>query len=331
VIRSLRYVPETENEDHLARRRGSEVKKVEFDHDKTVGGNNTFKNAVFVPEGALAQDKYIAVQVACADADQGAFYEDGILMMEELSQGLSALADALAGNQDALDEIEAAQDGLAQAAIEFQLYSFFSSKDAFDRMRHDVIKKMKKLIDMIEDLELDAQFYPQIHQVTLMAVEATRELCVSAINYGQSLPDANMELIQDAMEKLAEGDINAVTQEPDVPMEWGFYQDAVKDYCEAFRKANRSIRDLDTPCGASVDFLPNQQFEADVTVTLSWEALNFDGDPDSLEIYWLDETTDLWVLVPDPVIDVDDETVSVNIDHFTRYAWASRRLPPPTN
>ena len=74
-------------------------------------------------------------------------------------------------------------------------------------------------------------------------------------------------------------------------------------------------------CGAEVDFLPSQNFNKDVKVTLSYEYLDFDGDPSGLNIYWYDEDGDLWYLVPDPEIDTENCTVSVYVNHFTRFAW----------
>ena len=70
-----------------------------------------------------------------------------------------------------------------------------------------------------------------------------------------------------------------------------------------------------------VEFWPDQAFDKDVRVTLSWDCLEFDGDPSDLNVYWLDESTGLWVLVPDPEVNVDQKTVSVYVNHFTRYQW----------
>ena len=70
-----------------------------------------------------------------------------------------------------------------------------------------------------------------------------------------------------------------------------------------------------------VEFWPDQEFDKDVRVTLSWDCLEFDGDPSDLNVYWLDEATGLWVLVPDPEVNVAQRTVSVYVNHFTRYQW----------
>ena len=105
---------------------------------------------------------------------------------------------------------------------------------------------------------------------------------------------------------------------------------------KAFPERKRLIRveiacmDEDgVPCGAEVDFLPNQTFDKDVKVTLSWKYLDFDGDPEALLIYWCDTTAsfgkgeeDEWVLVLGPyTINYDNQTITFQIDHFTRYAW----------
>ena len=95
---------------------------------------------------------------------------------------------------------------------------------------------------------------------------------------------------------------------------------------KAFPERKRLIRveiacmDEDgVPCGAEVDFLPNQTFDKDVKITLSWKYLDFDGDPEDLNVYWYKDGT--WVLVPDPEIDFRKKTVSVWVDHFTRFGW----------
>ena len=75
-------------------------------------------------------------------------------------------------------------------------------------------------------------------------------------------------------------------------------------------------------CGAIVEFLPSMYFLADVTITLSFDVLDFDGDPNLLKVLWYDDTTGLWVEVDDPIINYDDKTVSIQVDHFTRYAWS---------
>lgn len=79
--------------------------------------------------------------------------------------------------------------------------------------------------------------------------------------------------------------------------------------------------DENEQCGAGVDFLPSQQFLLDVKVTLSWGYLDYDGDPSDLKIYWRDDDTELWILIPDPEIDLESKTSSFYIDHFTRFGW----------
>ena len=74
---------------------------------------------------------------------------------------------------------------------------------------------------------------------------------------------------------------------------------------------------------AGVDFLPNQTFLKDVKITVSFEFLYISANTDltELNIYWLDEDTGLWALVPDPEIDLENGAISVYVDHFTRYGW----------
>ena len=79
--------------------------------------------------------------------------------------------------------------------------------------------------------------------------------------------------------------------------------------------------DSNKQCGSIVEFLPTITFLADVTITLSFDVLDFDGDPDLLIVVWYDESTGLWVEVDNAIIDYDDKTVSIQVNHFTRYAW----------
>jgi len=79
--------------------------------------------------------------------------------------------------------------------------------------------------------------------------------------------------------------------------------------------------DNDNPCAAEIEFLPSQEFNKDVLITLSYEALGYTGDPYELEIYWLQEDGSGGV-IEEFTINEEDGTVSFWIDHFTRYGWA---------
>jgi len=72
---------------------------------------------------------------------------------------------------------------------------------------------------------------------------------------------------------------------------------------------------------AGVEFFPDQTFTLDVKVTLSYANLDYEGDPQDLHLYWLDETTGLWVIVPNTEIDEINQTISGWVNHFTRYQW----------
>lgn len=65
------------------------------------------------------------------------------------------------------------------------------------------------------------------------------------------------------------------------------------------------------------------------TLTLPYDDADRDGFVDggappvrvkTLSIWWLDEAHSLWVRVPDPVIDLSSQTVTVAIPHFSVYA-----------
>jgi len=74
---------------------------------------------------------------------------------------------------------------------------------------------------------------------------------------------------------------------------------------------------------AGVDFLPSQTFDRDVKITVSFDNLTLPEDVSltDVDIYWFNEDTDLWELIPDPQVDFENQTVSVYIDHFTRFGW----------
>jgi len=80
--------------------------------------------------------------------------------------------------------------------------------------------------------------------------------------------------------------------------------------------------DAENGVGAAVEFLPSQQFQVPVRVTLSWDYLDFTGDPANLQLYWQNEESGLWVVVPGSTVDMEAETISGYINHFTSFAWA---------
>jgi hypothetical protein len=351
VVRSIRALPEMDESGQILNRRtwgtrpGVDVQEVEFDEGGLVGGETTFGNSVYVPEGALAQDKYIAVQVACSDADLVALFEDGEAYMEMIEADLEGLLENLNSDleqaetdddfeydeddiEDAIHTIEEALEAIHDNAIYFQLYSYFAQERTFSHMEHDVSRRLKYLAYDIDNGRINPEYYSVIHGVTLLTVEAVREMALSSISYAEQNPEADQNKIDAAWQRVAQGDAIGDWDVSYIDLEWNYYDWAINRYKQAWKFAGQAIQNLDAPCGAMVDFLPSQQFEADVYVTLSWEVLNFDGDPESLDIHWYNEETGLWVLVPNPVIDTEEGTVSVYIDHFTRYAWTVR--PPPS-
>ena len=77
-------------------------------------------------------------------------------------------------------------------------------------------------------------------------------------------------------------------------------------------------------CGAEVDFLPDgTEFEYPAKVTLSWEYLDYEGGYLDFLVYYSENGGVSWSPVDNPAeVDYDNMTVSVNVDHFTRFAWA---------
>ncbi|MCK4689894.1 MAG: hypothetical protein KAT41_06335 [Candidatus Marinimicrobia bacterium] len=74
--------------------------------------------------------------------------------------------------------------------------------------------------------------------------------------------------------------------------------------------------------GAEVEFLPSMVFSSDVLVTLSWAYLDVENISD-LNVYYSEDGGETWFLVEDADIDIDYEnkTLSVWVNHFTRYGW----------
>ncbi|NQV30447.1 MAG: hypothetical protein HQ508_06130 [Candidatus Marinimicrobia bacterium] len=331
VIQALRAVSDELDSDVLARGEysiaGAEVKKALHYRNTTIGGDNTFGNSVFIPSGAISENTYIGVQAVCAESDELAIFENGVSYINEIKSSMTTLIADLASDEYAAEIVAISLDQIEEAEVYFQLYSYYASPNAFRKLDRNVCEQMNTLIWMIDHNDLNESFFGQIQSIVQLTVAAARELAMTSIMYAEQVPGAVQHKINRAYEEIDEGDEEASDPSDEYDLEWYNYDAAIRNYCYAWKKATQAIHNLEAPCGASVDFLPSQQFQANVTVTLSWEALNFDGNPEGLEVYWYQEDTDLWVLVPDPVIDYDLGTVSVNIDHFTRYAWVNS-LPP---
>ena len=76
-------------------------------------------------------------------------------------------------------------------------------------------------------------------------------------------------------------------------------------------------------CGAGVDFLPSMKFEKDVKVILSWEFLDWvEGEELDFLAYFSEDDGDTWYEVAVADVNYDKKTLSLYVDHFTRFAWA---------
>lgn len=332
VILALRAVSDEVDSDVLARDdvaiAGAEVKRARHNRNTMIGGFDTFGNSVYIPSGALDENKYIAVQAVCAESDEMALFENGTSYINDIKSSMNNLIADLDEDMWAAGIVSASLDKIEEAEVYFQLYSYYASPTAFNKLDYKVSRQMNILIWMIDHNYLSESFFSQIQNIAQLTVDAARDLAMTSILYAVEVPGADENKIEMAYNKIDEGDAQASEQDDDYDQVWYHYDAAIRKYCNAWKKATQAIHNLEAPCGASVDFLPSQQFQANVTVTLSWEALNFDGNPEELEVYWYQEDTALWVLVPDPTIDYVNGTVSVNVDHFTRYAWV--KTPPPT-
>ncbi len=74
---------------------------------------------------------------------------------------------------------------------------------------------------------------------------------------------------------------------------------------------------------AGVDFLPSQSFDKNVKITVSFtnQTLPENTSLEDVNIYWFNEDTGLWEFIPDPQVDLENQSVSVYINHFTRFGW----------
>jgi hypothetical protein len=77
--------------------------------------------------------------------------------------------------------------------------------------------------------------------------------------------------------------------------------------------------------GAAVEFLPNMNFQKDVTITLSYKDINLTEQEvyDRIfKIYFSEDNTTWYQLDPGTIeINPENKTISFKINHFTRYGW----------
>jgi len=343
VSQQIRMSSELDESEGLNKRGGGsdrlgiDIQEIDYEDGGVVGGAVTFGNSVYVPPGALLADKFIAVQVACMDADVLAIVDGADTELALLDADLNTLYAALMDDysdydedddfSEAIEKLEKGMEKMDEVAVNFILYSYYVSEKAFTKLEKDIIQSMDLFAVCIDQEFLSESYVSTLRLISERATAMARDMAMTSITYAESLDDANQGKINQAYGHLDDGDEALLDPDDDYNFEWYEYKNATNNYRNSWKKATQALHQSDSPCGALVDFLPSQQFEADVYVTLSWEALDFEGNPDDLDIYWYNEETNLWVLVPNPVINWDDGTVSVYIDHFTRYAWVVR--PPP--
>lgn len=76
---------------------------------------------------------------------------------------------------------------------------------------------------------------------------------------------------------------------------------------------------------AGVEFLPSRNYDADVSITLSWAFLDVDEEAYetlNLQPYFSEDGGNSWFPVEDYAIDTEARTINFDIDHFTQYGWA---------
>jgi len=75
---------------------------------------------------------------------------------------------------------------------------------------------------------------------------------------------------------------------------------------------------------AGVEFLPSRNYDADLSITLSWAFLDVEEDAWedlNLQPYFSEDGGDTWFPVDNYDVDPDERTIIFAIDHFTQYGW----------
>ena len=80
--------------------------------------------------------------------------------------------------------------------------------------------------------------------------------------------------------------------------------------------------DKRTQCGAGVDFLPSMQFDKPVKVVLSWEFVDYQGGDLNFSAYYSQDSGANWFEVEVAEINYEKKTLTLYVDHFTRFAWS---------
>jgi len=78
--------------------------------------------------------------------------------------------------------------------------------------------------------------------------------------------------------------------------------------------------------GGGVEFLPSMQFQSPVTVSLSYEYLDYYNDLDNLAIYWTNDGGNNWYIIDGITYNTNLEIALFEVDHFTVFAWGEE--PP---
>ena len=75
--------------------------------------------------------------------------------------------------------------------------------------------------------------------------------------------------------------------------------------------------------GAAVDFLPSGiVFDKPVKLILSWESLDYQGGDLNFSAYYSQDSGATWFEVEVAEVNYKKKTLTLYVDHFTRFAWA---------
>ena len=325
VIQSL-----SQGNSYEMERKGSDFELINTESGGFVGGNITFDNQVVIPGAALTEDTWIAVQVTCPLANE--FYLDyNTAPQGDLMSSMVETLSILAAELGPISEITTAQSALAEVQIYFEVYAYLTKNNVFSLLKDDIILEMKALAEEIADGELAVEYLPLLQDVSEDAALASRWLSQSSLDFALYAPNSNPAQIVNAQSDLDQGDVLMSTPDDefdDDGVEWFEYHRAVSKYKKSWKDSRDAVPGLNAP-SAAVDFLPNMQFEDNVEITLSWDNVELPEEGGNLEygdfeVFYSEDGGEFWFPIEELTIDENDETITFEIDHFTRYAWGLR-------
>lgn len=311
------------------KRAGSTFELITAEAGGVVGGDPTWNNRCAVPPNAIQEDGWFAVQVT-NNIIEG-FYDEnhqqGLIGMIDES---TAILTGLMANPGVMDDSQLMNDlqtvieNIVGVRIYYVVYSVMVEPLVFSDSRNEVVGIIYDIAMYLLASGENADILPQLQEVCGLITEASRQLAATTVEYADSRPVSNQRLVNRAYTKLAAGDELFGSLDADFlnyGIEWFQYKEAIRRYRIAWELAKDAMPEFVNPT-AEVDFLPDTQFECNVSVTLPYESLDLDDDDDVsvITFYSMDEG-ETWIPIENFYINTTDREITFDIDHFTRFAW----------